>query len=79
MEEYIEASVCKGGMCGFGENVIIWETFFSCREALRCQVLLNGEARELYHSTASPVDDGDETGTYGHDRFFCVCGTRNTV
>ena len=30
------------------------------------QVLLDGEVRELYN-------DGDETRTYGHNRFFCVC------
>src|SRR6266849_1947449 len=24
---------------------------------------------------ASPIDDGDQTGTYGHDRFFCVFWT----
>ena len=30
---------------------------------------------ELYYLMASPVDDRDETGTYGHNRFFCVCRT----
>jgi hypothetical protein len=75
VEEDAEASVCKDGMCGFGENVIVRKTFFRRRESLRCQVLLDREVRELHYLMASPVDDGDETGTYGHDRFFCVCWT----
>src|SRR6266849_3517466 len=75
VEEDAEASVRKDGMCGFGENVIVRKTFFSRREPLRCQVLLDGEVGELYYLMASPVDDGDETGTYGHNRFFCICWT----
>jgi hypothetical protein len=75
VEDDAEASVCKDGMCGFGENVIVRKTIFSRRESLRCQVLLDGEVRELYYLMASPVDDGDETGTYGHNRFFCVYWT----
>ena len=35
VEEDTEASVRKGGMCRFGENVIIRKTFFSRRESLR--------------------------------------------
>ena len=31
--------------------------------------------RELYDLVASPIDDSDETRTYGYDRFFCVCWT----
>jgi hypothetical protein len=34
VEEDAEASMYKDGMCGFGENVIIQKTFFSCRESL---------------------------------------------
>jgi hypothetical protein len=64
VEEDAEANVCKAGMCRFGENVIVWKTFFGCRESLRCQVLLDGEVRELYDSKASPVDDGVHTYMY---------------
>jgi hypothetical protein len=75
LEEDAEASVRKGGMCRFGENVIVLKTFLSFRESLRRQVLLDGEVGELYHPMASPVDDRDQTGTYGNDRFFWVCWT----
>jgi hypothetical protein len=50
------------------------KTFFSSYESLRCQVLLDGEVRELYYLMASPAGDGNETGTYGDNRFFWVCG-----
>src|SRR6267154_4838727 len=49
--------------------------FLSRRESVRCQVLLDREMRELYYLMVSPLDDGDQTGTYGHDHFFCVCWT----
>src|SRR6267154_1571542 len=49
--------------------------FLSRRESVRCQVLLDREVRELYYPMVSPLDDGDQTGTYGHDRIFCVCWT----
>src|SRR6266705_601602 len=75
VEEDAQTSMCKDGMGGFGENVIVRKTFFGRRESLRCQVLLDGEVRELYYLMASPIDDGDETGTYGHNRFFCVFWT----
>src|SRR6266849_8312412 len=74
-EEDAEANACKGGVCGFGENVIVPKTFFSRRESLRCQVLLDREVRKLYNLVASPVDDGNQTGTYRHNHFFCVCWT----
>ena len=75
VEENTEASVCKDGMCRFGENVIVQKTFFSGHESLRCQVLLDGEVRELYYLMASPASNGNETGTYGDNHFFWVCGT----
>src|SRR6266576_266406 len=75
VEEDAQTSMCKDGMCGFRENVIVRKTFFSRRESLRCQVLLDGKVRELYYLMASPVDDCDQTGTYGHNRFFCVYWT----
>src|SRR5712691_615871 len=31
--------------------------------------------RKLYNLVASPVDDGDQTATYRHNHFFCVCWT----
>ena len=34
LEEHTEASVCKDGMRGFGENVIVRKTLFSRRESL---------------------------------------------
>jgi hypothetical protein len=42
-EEDNEASMCKKCMCRIGKNVIVWKAFVSCRESLRCQVLLDGE------------------------------------
>jgi hypothetical protein len=48
---------------------------FCCRESLRCQELLDGEVRELYNSAALPIDDGDETRAYRHDRFLSIFWT----
>src|SRR6266852_425916 len=75
VEQDAEASVCKDGMCGFGENVIIRKAFFSRRESLRCQVLLDGEVRKLYELVAALIDDGDETRACGYHRLFCVLWT----
>jgi len=41
LEEDTETSVCEDGMRRFGENVIVRETLFCCRESLGCQVLLD--------------------------------------
>jgi hypothetical protein len=60
-KEDTEASKCKDGMRRFGENVIICKTFFSIRESLRCQELLDGKMRELYNLAAFPIDNGNET------------------
>jgi len=75
LEEDTEAGVCKGGMGRFGENVIVRKTFFSRRESLRCQVLLDGEMRELNYLVPPPIDDGDETRTYGDRHFSWVFWT----
>ncbi len=72
VEKDTKVGVCKDDMCRFGENVIVQKMFFSHHESLQCQVLLDREVRELYYLMASPVDDCDETGTYGHDHFFYV-------
>jgi hypothetical protein len=32
VEEDVEANVGKDGMCRFGENVMVWKTFFSSRD-----------------------------------------------
>jgi hypothetical protein len=58
-EEDTEANVCKDGMCGFGENVIVRKTIFRSRESLRCQVLLDREVRELYYLMASQMQHTD--------------------
>jgi len=71
-EEDAEANACKGGVCRFGENVIAPKTFFSRRESIRCQVLLDGEVRNLYDSVAFSINDFNETGTCRHYCFFCV-------
>jgi hypothetical protein len=72
LEEDTEAGVRKDGMCRFGEDVIVRKTLFGCCKSLRCQELLHGKMRELYNLAAFPIDDGDESRTYGHHRFFCV-------
>jgi hypothetical protein len=72
LEEDTEAGVCKDGMRRFGGNVIAGKTFFGRRESFRCQVLLDGEMRELNYLVASPIDDGDETRTYGDQHFSWV-------
>jgi hypothetical protein len=41
--EDAEAGMCKDGMRGFSEYVIVRKTFFGSRESLRRQVLLDGE------------------------------------
>jgi hypothetical protein len=45
VEEDTEAGMCKDGMRRFWENVIARQTFFSCCESLRCQVLFDREMR----------------------------------
>jgi hypothetical protein len=74
-EKDAEAGVCKEGMCGFGEYVIEGKTFSGLRESLRGQEFLDGEMRELYDLVAFPIDNGDETRTRGHHRFFCILWT----
>src|SRR6266849_6745919 len=61
LEEDTKAGVCKDGVRGFSEYVIVRKSFFSRRESLRCQVLLDGEMRKLHDSMAFPIDDGNET------------------
>jgi hypothetical protein len=75
VEEDAEASVCKDGMCGFGENVIIRKTFFSRCESPRCQVLLDREVGKLYELVAALINDGDETRACRYHRLFCVLWT----
>jgi len=71
-EEDAEANACKGGVCGFGENVIVPKTFFSRRKFIRCQVLLDREMRKLYDSVAFSINDINETGTCRYYYSFCV-------
>ncbi len=61
LEEDTEAGVCKDGMRGFREYVIVGKMFFSHRESIRGQEFLDREMRELYDLLAFPIDDGDET------------------
>jgi len=78
-EEDAEANACKGGVCGFGENVIVPKTFFSRRESLRCQVLLDREMSKLYDLVAALFDNGDETRARGYHRPFCVLWTPGCI
>jgi hypothetical protein len=79
VEEDTKARLCKDEVCRFGENVIVGESFFSRRESLRCQVLLDGEMWKLYNLMASPIDDGDETGTRRYHCLFCIFWTPRFV
>ncbi len=71
-EEDAEANACKGGVCGFGENMIVPKTFLSRRESIRCQVLLDRGMGKLYDSVAFSINDINETGTCRYYYFFCV-------
>ena len=72
VEKDTEAGMCKDDMCGFGENVIVLQTYFRCCDSLRCQVLLDREVRKLYDLAAPLIDDGDQTRACGYRRFFCI-------
>jgi len=64
LEEDTEAGVCEDGMRRFRENVIVRETLVCRRKSLGCQVLLDGEMRELNYLLAFPIHDGNKAGTH---------------
>jgi len=72
LEKDTETGVCKDGMRRSEGNVVVGKMLFSLRESFRCQVLLDGEMRELNYLVASPIDDCDETRTYGDQHFSRV-------
>jgi len=72
--EYAQANVCKDGMCKFGRSVSMKDILQPPRVTPISSTPRRRSERIVLLDDL-PVDDGDETGRYGNNRFFGVCWT----